>query len=100
MFGYYKVKCCFCQSDRGMIRSVCEHGIYGEQGKRLFFHQECLEMIEMEPEKYGNINVDMAIYINNLIEVWSKKINLVEEFQEKLTKLRQQSFSRMMPKVK
>ena len=95
-----KIKCCFCGKINGVIQSVHGYGIYGEDiNKRIFFHDKCLEMVEYDPEKFGNSIVDIAIYINEL-----KKKNLEENssiektFKKKVETLQKNHFERMMPK--
>ena len=75
-----KIKCYFCGSKDGLFQSVCKHGIYGNVGKRFFYHQECLEMIETEPEKFGHIMADRAIIINDLKKECIKNNNKFDSF--------------------
>ncbi|MHA1701004.1 MAG: hypothetical protein ACTSWK_01925 [Promethearchaeota archaeon] len=95
-----KIKCYFCGEKDGVFQSVCKYGIYGDVGKRYFYHQECLEMIEVNPEKFGHIMADRAIQINDLKEACLKKFNssIVEKFKEKIDRLHKNNFERMMPK--
>lgn len=94
-----KVKCYFCGEKNGVFQSVCNYGIYGDVGKRLFYHQECLEMVEKDPEKFGHIMIDRAIQINDLKKECIKFNHTVEEkFKQKVEKLHTQNFERMMPK--
>jgi len=93
-----KLKCCLCGKKDGLIRSVCAHGIYGEVGKRVYYHQECLEMIEAEPEKFGHKLIDKVLHINERIKRCERfNINNVDNFKKKVETLHRQSFERMMP---
>ncbi|MHA1620740.1 MAG: hypothetical protein ACTSVO_01260 [Candidatus Heimdallarchaeaceae archaeon] len=98
IFG--KIKCYFCDTKDGLMHSVCAYGIYGEAGKRLFYHPECLEMVEYKPEKFGHIMMDKAIHVaelkQNNIKTYNEKI--YEEFEKKVQKLHRNHFERMMPK--
>ncbi len=98
VFG--KIKCCFCHRKNGVIHSVCDYGIYGEVGKRKFYHPECIEMVELDPEKFGHKLIDIAIHINELRKQNISNCNrsIVERFNEKVDRLHQSSFERMMPK--
>lgn len=95
-----KLKCCFCKEKAGILHSVQEYGIYGDVGGRIFYHPECLEMVQIEPEKFGHQWADKAIQINDLYEQNREKCNvdLVKNFQEKVDKLHQSHFERMMPR--
>ena len=94
-----RIKCCLCKNKDGLIRSVCYHGIYGEIGKRIYYHQECLEMIEAKPEKFGHRLIDKVIDINDKVDE-CKRINnkIIDGFIKKVEKLHNASFERMMPK--
>ena len=100
VFG--KINCCFCNGKDGVIHSICEYGIYGDGdiGKRIFYHPECLEMVETDPEKWGHKMVDKALHIGGLKERNCKQCNhkLVEVFEKKCEQLSKQNFERMMPK--
>ena len=80
-----KIKCCFCGIKDGLIHSVCDHGIYGDIGKRIFYHPECLQMVELNPEKFGHIMIDKAINIGDLRKENINGCNeqLHEKFQKK-----------------
>lgn len=95
-----KLKCYFCKGKAGFLHSVHQYGIYGDLGGRIFYHPECLEMVQMEPEKFGHNWADKAIQINDLYEQNREKCNvdLVKAFQEKVDRLHQHHFERMMPK--
>lgn len=94
-----KIKCCFCENKSGVIQSVHHYGIYGEVGKRIFYHDKCLEMIECEPEKFGHLIVDMAIHINDLKERNLKENKELEkEFRRVNETLQRKHFERMIPK--
>lgn len=101
-FTIGKIKCCFCEEKDGIIHSVCAYGIYGDIGKRIFYHPECLEMIEIEPEKFGHIMMDKAININDLRKMNIKKCNdsIIEIFKKKVEKLNSNHFERMIPHIK
>jgi len=94
-----KLKCYFCGAKGGLFHSVHDYGIYGDVGKRIFYHSECLEMVEIEPEKFGHILTDRAIHIHELRER-NIPFNLtIEELLiSKVEKLHKFSFERMMPK--
>jgi len=95
-----KLKCYFCGGKDGVIHSVCDHGIYGDVGGRIFYHPECLEMVEYKPEKFGHRMMDKALHIAELrkhnIENCNKE--LYEEFEKKVDALHRNHFERMMPK--
>lgn len=95
-----KIKCWFCGGKDGVIHSVCEYGIYGDAGKRIFYHQECLEMVEVYPEIFGHKTMDKAIHIDDLRKKNMEKCNskLVKEFNKKIDTLHRNHFERMMPK--
>lgn len=95
-----KIKCWFCEKKGGVIHSTHDYGIYGEVGKRVFYHPECLEMVETNPERFGHNWADKALKIGELL-VQNKgdyNIHLVDEFEKKVAKLHQHHFERMMPK--
>jgi hypothetical protein len=94
-----KIKCCFCGGKDGVIHSVCDYGIYGDVGKRIFYHSECLEMVETQCEKAGHIMMDKAINIGDLRKQNIKNYNdnIYEEFQKKIKTLHRNHFERMMP---
>jgi hypothetical protein len=93
-----KVKCRFCKEKDGVIHSVCEHGIYGEVGQRIYYHPECLEMVQMDPEKFGHRMIDMAIKIEEQRKECIEDYNnhIVEEYKKKVEKLHRHHFERMM----
>jgi hypothetical protein len=95
-----KPKCVFCGKKGGILHSVHAYGMYGDIGKRHFYHDECLQLIECEPEKFGHKVVDMALYINELKEQCISRVNskIAKEFKEKVETLQAKSFERMMPK--
>jgi len=95
-----KIKCWFCDEKGGIIHSVHDYGIYGEVGKRVFYHPECLEMVEMDPEKFGHKWADKAIQINELQKSQRKDFNgqIVENYQKKVDQLHQNHFEKMMPR--
>jgi len=95
-----KVKCYFCRKKEGVIYSVHDYGCYGDVGKRIFYHPECLEMVQIDPEKYGHNWADKAINITELMErnITQCNKNLISEFQKKMETLHRHHFERMMPK--
>jgi hypothetical protein len=94
-----KIKCCFCGNVDGEITSVPKYGIYEEVGHRTFFHDECLEAIQLEPEKYGHKIVDIAIDIQDRLKD-AKAMNkrIISKWKEHIEKLHQGHIERMMPK--
>ena len=93
-----KIKCHFCNEKDGIMESVCDHGIYGEVGGRIFFHPQCLEMVELSPEKFGHIMMDKAININDLRRQCLKFNDKIPEiFQQKVDKLHRNHFEKMLP---
>jgi hypothetical protein len=96
-----KIKCCFCGKKNGVFHSVHGYGIYEmDVGKRLFYHPECLEMVEIDPEKYSHNWADKAIQINELFKKNRVRCNstLVTEYKRKVEKLHANHFERMMPR--
>lgn len=95
-----KLKCFFCEKKEGVLYSVHQYGIYGDVGGRIFYHTECLEMVQLNPEKYGHNWADKAIQIDDLFEKNREKCNnnLAKDFQKKVDKLHQSHFERMMPR--
>mgnify|MGYP007011964212 CR=1 FL=1 len=55
-----KLKCYFCGGKGGLLESVHEYGIYGEIGRRHYYHPECLQAVQIDPEKYGHSWADRA----------------------------------------
>jgi len=94
-----KLKCYFCKDKDGLFHSVCDYGIYGDVGKRINYHPECLKMIEVDPERFGHIQADKAIHINGLRKHCIKKCNkyIVQKFEKKVELLHQAHFERMIP---
>lgn len=95
-----KPKCIFCDAKSGLLHSVHDYGSYGDIGKRHFYHDECLQMVELEPEKFGHIMTDRALFIHELRErnMWYNN-RIIPEHKEKVQKLNIKNFERMMPKV-
>lgn len=95
-----KLKCWFCSKKAGVLQSVHEYGIYGGVGGRIHYHQECLEMVEVAPEKFGHRITDKAVKINDLRKRNEKNFNkyIIEKFEKKVASLHQSNFERMMPK--
>ena len=95
-----KPKCVFCDRKNGFFHSVHAYGIYGELGERLYYHPECLSMVEMDPEKFGHKMVDKALHLNELKERNDRNCNnqIVATHEKEVAKLQQQNFERMMPK--
>lgn len=99
-FQIGKHKCYFCEEKKGFFHSVHAYGIYGEMGKRIYYHPECLEMVEIEPETFGSIMMDKALHINELKQRNLKNHNsyIVKKHKEKVDKLHRMHFEKMMPK--
>jgi len=94
-----KLKCCFCKRKDGLLSSVHDYGIYGEDvGSRIFYHDECLIAVTEYPERYGHNNVDMAIQI-----VERKKENIkinesiISDHNKNIKKLQHYHFESMLP---
>ena len=98
IFG--KLKCIFCGKKNGLLHSVHGYGIYkDDMGKRIFYHSNCLEMIEMEPEKFGHAMADKALYIHELKEKNEQdNIRICKKYKATIDKLNQKNFERLMPK--
>jgi len=98
-FTIGKLKCYFCQGKNGLLHSVCEYGIYGGVSSRIFYHPECLELVEINPEKFGHKVMDKALHIIELRELCIKQCNnnIIEVFNKKVEKLNTNHFERMMP---
>ena len=98
-FTIGKYKCYFCGRKGGFFHSVHEYGCYGEVGRRIYYHPECLEMVEVSPEKFGHIMMDKAIFVVERKKENIEKVNskIQEEFQEKVEKLQTDHFEQMMP---
>jgi len=96
-----KIKCCFCNKKDGVITSVCSYGSYGDGDVdgRIFYHEECLQLIEAEPEKFGHRSMDKAIDINSRKKRCNNHFNnnIITNFKKKVEKLNSDSFERMMP---
>jgi len=94
-----KLKCYFCGKKTGFFHAVHQYGIYGELGKRIFYHPECLEMIEVDPERFGHILANRALHIG---ELKTQNLNINKELEANLNKKVEQlhlnHFERMMPK--
>ena len=98
IFG--SLKCCFCEGKMGLFHSVHSYGIYAyDMGKRIFYHPECLEIVEMDPEKYGHKMIDLAIEISDRRKENIKQTNskIIQEHKEKIETLHRNNFERMMP---
>ncbi|MFW9871575.1 MAG: hypothetical protein ACFFG0_00570 [Candidatus Thorarchaeota archaeon] len=97
-----RIKCYFCGEKEGLLHSVHDYdSIYDDPlKKRFFYHHECLEMIEIEPEKFGHIILDRVIHINDLREKCKKRYNnkIISNFKSKVETAKRNSFERMMPK--
>jgi len=97
-----KLQCYFCGGKTGVFHSVHAYGIYGGMGKRVHYHPECLEMAETYPEYYGHQMVDKALHIHELRERNEKNTNnnITENIRNKVEKLQQYNYERMMPRKK
>lgn len=95
-----KIKCYFCGKKGGLFYSVHEYGIYGDIGKRIFYHPECMEMVQLEPEKFVHTWMDKALQIEELRKENIKNHNssIIDNFNKKVEKLHASHFERMMPK--
>lgn len=95
-----KIKCLFCEKPGGDMHSVHKYGIYGDIGKRLFYHEECLKAVNLNPEFYGHLMVDKALYIHELQEKNYKDYtrHAVKKFRDKIEKCHANVFKRMLPK--
>lgn len=95
-----KIKCLFCGQKGGNINSVHQYGIYGEIGKRHFYHPECLESVDREPEFYGHLMADKAIFIHDLQERGHTNYNssVVKKHKEQIEKCHANAFQRMLPR--
>lgn len=95
-----RIKCWFCKEKAGVIHSVHDYGIYGEVGKRIFYHPECLEMVQIEPERFSHQWADKAIFIGERLEENNGEFNehIVENYQKKVGTLYRHHFERMMPR--
>ena len=95
-----KIRCYFCEKKKGLFHSVHDHGIYGDVGRRIFYHPECHEMVTTFPERHGHRLVDKAINIHDLKKANIKKYNskIRENIEKKIDKLHRYHFERMMPK--
>ena len=95
-----KLKCCFCKAKEGILQSVHTHDIYGDVGRRIYYHQECLEIVEVEPQKFSHRTVDKAIQINDLRKANEEHYNskIIEKYKKKVESLQKSNFERMMPK--
>jgi len=94
-----KLKCCFCKNKGGVLSSVHGYGIYERNiGKRVFYHEECFKSVSEYPERYSNIDVDMAIQI---VERKEKNITInnriIEQQNENIKKLQRYNFESIMP---
>ena len=95
-----KPKCIFCDEKEGLLHSVHAYGAYGEVGKRHFYHDECLQMVELEPEKFGHIMTDKALFIHELkSHNMSYNDKIIETHKSKVEKLHVKNFERLMPKA-
>jgi len=95
-----KLKCYFCGSKGGLFHSIHDYGIYGDVGKRIFYHPECLEMVETDPERFGHIMADKALHIGELRErnIKGYNVHVVVNFEKKIDTIHKNHFERMMPK--
>ena len=94
------IKCYFCNKKAGIMESVHKYGIYDtDVGSRIFYHSECLEIIERDPERSGPLDVDKAINISELRKK-NREYNLeiIPEYNEKIQELKSNNFERMLNK--
>ena len=94
-----KIKCYFCNKEDGVMQSLCEYGIYGAIGKRLFYHTECLHLIEVNPTCFPHIMMDKALHVYDLRKQNIKNFNdlIKVEFDKKIEQLQKNHFETMMP---
>ncbi len=98
VFMIGKIKCYFCNGKDGLIHSVCDHDIYSGIGRRIFYHPECLELVEINPEKFGHKMMDKALHIIELRKNCMCYNNgIIKSFNKKVEKLHTNHFERMMP---
>jgi len=64
-------KCCICKELDGILNSTNAHGIYGEVGRKIYFHTHCLKTVTNDPEAHTHLQVDAALNIIRLIECWA-----------------------------
>jgi hypothetical protein len=95
-----KPRCIFCGEKKGVLHSVHAYGSYGEIGKRHFYHDECLQIVELEPEKFEHIMADRALFIHELkTQNMSYNKTIIKDHKDKIEKLQIYNFERLMPKV-
>lgn len=98
VFG--KIKCVLCDGYSGVMESVHGYGIYqSEIAKRIHYHPECLELIQMYPESFHSLQVDMSLHIIELRKKNYEKVNstMISGYEEKIAKLKSTHFEKMMP---
>ncbi len=94
-----KLKCCFCKNKGGILSSVHGYGIYNSDiGKRIFYHDECLQAVSEFPERYGHTDVDLGIQI---IDKHKKNIkinqDIISKHNNNIKGLQHYTFERMLP---
>jgi hypothetical protein len=94
-----KIRCYFCATKDGIMESVCDYGIYGDVGRRIHYHPQCLQMVELSPEAHGNIMMDKAIFINERRkECMGFNDDIEKVFKKKVERLKRNNFERMFPR--
>ena len=97
MFGFFRVKCYFCGKKEGFFHSVHSYGCYGDVGQRVFYHPECLNMVQEDPRKYGNNLIDKAIFINDQKDRNIKdNKEIIENYKKQIERLIGCHFKRML----
>lgn len=97
------VKCFFCGKKQGFFHSCHGYGIYADEIKRrVFYHPECLELVQMYPEIFGHRKVDRALVILDQIKKNKRQINsdIISNHEKKRQKLLDSHFENMMPSKK
>lgn len=87
-------KCCFCKKNKNLL-FIPDYGIYGEEHSRFAYHEKCLQKISTDPEKYGHIEVDLALHIIDLIKIYEKAIEQVKNNKKEKDKLLQEYSDRI-----
>ena len=97
------IKCLFCEKKFGILHSSHGYGQYANEiSQRVFYHPECLELIQMYPEIFGHRKVDRALMILDQIKENKQKTNdvIISDYETKRQKLLSSHFENMMPSKK
>ena len=94
-----KVKCHFCKGYMGILHSVHGYGVYANEiEKRVYYHPEYIELIQMYPESHLSIDVDMALWIiERKKENQKTNDDIIPNYEKKCEKLKLSHFENMMP---